>query len=72
MKLNVTVEGMTCDGCANSVSKKFLGLDGVDRVLIDRENKTAAVETKRDITKEAFSQALKDSDYKVMEVTEVK
>ena len=68
VKQEVVVEGMKCEGCAENVSKLFLTLDGVERVLVDRDAKVAAVEGAREITADEYQQALTDTNYQVVEV----
>lgn len=68
MKQEVIVEGMKCDGCAENVNRLFSALDGVERVLIDREAKEVAVESNREISETEFSEALATTKYTVVEV----
>lgn len=42
--INLGVDGMTCEGCENSVQFALGGLDGVDLVKADHEAKTVRVE----------------------------
>ncbi|WP_373797267.1 cation transporter, partial [Jeotgalibaca porci] len=35
---------MKCEGCSNTVSKLFMAIQGVERVLVDRDTKLATVE----------------------------
>ena len=40
----LNVEGMSCQHCVNSVNKAVGGLKGVDKVSVDLQGKTVAVE----------------------------
>ncbi|HJO00139.1 MAG TPA: copper ion binding protein [Nitrospinaceae bacterium] len=40
----LSVEGMTCDHCAQSVKDAVNGLSGISRVEVDLENKSVTVE----------------------------
>lgn len=41
--LNLTVEGMSCSHCENSIKKAVGGLDGVDTVSVDLKGKRVSV-----------------------------
>ncbi|MDN6195192.1 MAG: heavy-metal-associated domain-containing protein [Atopostipes suicloacalis] len=45
MKKEVTVEGMTCEGCANTVRKKFEDIQGVEKINVDRATKNVSIES---------------------------
>ncbi|ALV22627.1 heavy-metal-associated domain-containing protein [Carnobacterium antarcticum] len=67
MKKELTIEGMKCEGCASTVAEKFQAVDGVERVMIDLDSKTATVESQKDINESVFQEALADTKYKVVE-----
>lgn len=68
MKQEVMINGMKCEGCAQNVSERLSQLDGVDRVLVELDTKSAAVETNREITKDEYAKALSDTKYEVEDV----
>ncbi len=68
MKQEVTINGMKCEGCAQSVSERLSGLDGVERVLVDLDSKNATVEANREVSKEEYVEALADTKYEVVDV----
>lgn len=68
MRQEVIVEGMKCDGCAQNVSERFSTLEGVERVLVDREAKNAVVEGERAISKDEYAEALSGTKYQVVDV----
>src|SRR5687768_7995534 len=39
----ITVEGMTCDKCVETIERAFRGKDGIRDVRVDRGSATAAV-----------------------------
>jgi copper chaperone len=43
-KTNLTVEGITCGGCANSIKSALGRLEGVSNVQVDVDTKTVTVE----------------------------
>lgn len=66
MKQEVTVQGMTCQGCANSVKTKFEKIKGVNSVEVDLENKLATLNTELEIPKDSLQTALEDTNYEVV------
>lgn len=66
MKQEVLVEGMTCNGCANGVKKRFESIEGVESVSVDLEAKKAVVEAQSVIEKAAFDKVLEDTNYSVV------
>jgi copper chaperone len=44
MKSQLSVKGMTCNGCVNSVRKRLERLPGVESVAVSLEEKSAEVE----------------------------
>jgi Cu+-exporting ATPase len=43
-KLELKVEGMTCDGCVRSVERKLSKVDGVESAHVDLREEKATVE----------------------------
>lgn len=41
--LSLTIEGMTCGGCAKSVSSILLSIDGVESAIVNLERKNAEI-----------------------------
>ena len=66
MKQEVTVNGMTCQGCANAVKTKFEKIKEIDSVKIDLENKKAILETEIEIPKDSLQTVLEDTNYEVV------
>lgn len=49
MTTTITVEGMTCEHCEQTVEDALRGVDGVTDVSIDREEESASVDGDADI-----------------------
>lgn len=65
MKQSVVIEGMKCEGCSNTVSNLFMEIQGVERVLVDRDTKLATVEADREITESEYTDALAETKFTV-------
>ncbi|WP_340100308.1 CopZ family metallochaperone [Salinibaculum salinum] len=61
MSLTLTVEGMSCDHCEQSVEEALEGVAGVESVTVDRENEQATVEGDADTN--ALVAAVEDAGY---------
>ena len=44
MSVTPTVEGMSCDGCEQTVEEALRDVDGVESVAVDRTNTSATVD----------------------------
>ena len=44
MSVTPTVEGMSCDGCEQTVEEALRDVDGVESVAVDRTNNSATVD----------------------------
>ncbi|WP_274435987.1 heavy-metal-associated domain-containing protein [Alicyclobacillus sp. ALC3] len=63
----ITVKGMTCDGCVNSVTKALKGVSGVEKADVDLAGQKATVtfddsKTNLAALKEAVEEAGYDAD----------
>lgn len=68
VKQIATVEGMKCDGCANTVQTKFNELSGVSKVEVDLDSNTAVLDAESNLTADDLGSALEDTPYEVNEV----
>lgn len=62
----ITVKGMTCGGCVNSVTKALKGVAGVQEANVDLEGAKATVtfdESKTNVA--ALKEAVEDAGYDV-------
>jgi copper chaperone len=57
------VEGMTCGGCAKSVTRSVQSVDGNANVVVDLQAKKVRIETTANL--EAVTAAIKDAGYPV-------
>ncbi|OPX43680.1 copper chaperone CopZ [Ruminiclostridium hungatei] len=65
--IDITVEGMSCSHCENSVKKAVGALQGVDRVSVDLAGKRVTVEfDPGEVTGEAIFNAIEDQGYEVI------
>lgn len=61
MSTELTVEGMSCDHCEQSVEDALEGIDGVERATADQEREQATVEGDADPA--ALVDAVEDAGY---------
>ncbi|WP_436923337.1 heavy-metal-associated domain-containing protein [Halosimplex amylolyticum] len=61
MERQITVSGMSCEGCEQSVEDALEGVPGVETATADRESETATVEG--DADEAALVQAVEDAGY---------
>ncbi|SNZ03674.1 Copper chaperone CopZ [Natronoarchaeum philippinense] len=57
----ITVEGMTCGHCEQTVEEALQGVSGVTDATVDRENEQASVDGDADAT--ALVEAIEDAGY---------
>ena len=72
VEANLRVEGMTCDGCEQTVVNGVSLLAGIDSISANHEDSTAYVRfdaSKTDLTK--ISEAIKSRGYEVVADTKV-
>lgn len=61
--LRMKVDGMTCDGCARSVTRAVEAVPAVERALVDLDAGEVGVEG--DADEAAIRQAIEDAGYEV-------
>jgi copper chaperone len=61
MSTTLTVEGMSCEHCEQTVTEALSGVDGVESVAVDREDERATVEG--DAEADALVAAVEDAGY---------
>jgi len=54
-----SVEGMTCQSCANTATATLLGVKGVKRAHVDFTTKKATVKVKPEVTEQQIKEAIK-------------
>jgi copper chaperone len=64
--INLTVHGMSCSHCENSVKKSVGALEGVDSVSVDLKSKKVSVEYDPDrVDPDAIKETIEDQGYDV-------
>ena len=68
--LKLTVDGMSCGGCASTITEKFMEADGVEKVYVHLESKLVAVGLKDGTTMsdDAAKGVVTDAGYKPTKV----
>ncbi|MDF2986133.1 MAG: copper ion binding protein [Eubacterium sp.] len=65
---DITVEGMSCSHCENSVKKAVGALNGVDKVSVDLANKKVTVEFDPEkVSGKQIFDAIEDQGYDVVQ-----
>ncbi|MCF0261033.1 MAG: HAD-IC family P-type ATPase, partial [Erysipelotrichaceae bacterium] len=67
MKIEMTVTGMNCNHCRQSVMKALSGVDGVSAVEVDLATGKAEIETSKPVDKAALAKAVEDAGFGVQE-----
>ncbi|SDX78103.1 Copper chaperone CopZ [Lutibacter oricola] len=63
MKQNIEIVNLKCGGCANSIKKGILGIDGVSVVDVDLETSKVLVEIDNEAVLEVVKQKLSSMGY---------
>lgn len=63
-KLSLHVDGMKCDGCANSVDAALSRVDGVRRADVSLDEERADLVLDDDVEKEALVRAVEEAGYR--------
>ena len=58
MKVIINVENIRCGGCANSITKKLMAIEGVNNVDIAIDEQVVTVEAENDSNRSAYITAL--------------
>lgn len=67
MKKEVLIEGMKCQGCANTVQERFAEIEGVESVEVDLATKKVMIESQSEILENRLVAALADTKYSLVE-----
>ena len=65
-KQTFNIDGMHCEHCAKKVESCLSTIPEVKKVKVNLNKKEAVITSDQTITKEAISNALKDTDFKVV------
>ncbi|MDA2894881.1 heavy-metal-associated domain-containing protein [Mycolicibacterium sp. BiH015] len=63
MTTTITVEGMSCGGCANSVRAELTHIPGVLGVDVDVSNGTVTIASESPVDDEAIRAAVEEAGY---------
>ncbi|MCQ9209957.1 heavy-metal-associated domain-containing protein [Granulicatella seriolae] len=69
MMQTITIEQMHCQNCANTVTRNFKKMEGVQEVTVNLEAKQAKVQTDLAHSKEDYAAALESTPYQVTAVS---
>ena len=61
-----TIEGMTCDNCANTAAQALSQIKGVHVAKVDFESKTATVVAGESVTREDLKQKIKEKNFEAL------
>lgn len=65
--IQFNIEGMTCQGCVNSVQQALSAVEGVQSVAVDLAQKTATVDCADDtVQRQQLVQAIEDAGFDVV------
>lgn len=65
MEKRVTINGMKCDGCVKIVKENFEKIPGVQSATVNLEQKTAAIESAREVSTQELQHALSETKFTV-------
>lgn len=68
MQKKLTIEGMTCDGCANNVQKHLQAINGVTEVVVNRESKSAVIKGINEVSDNEIHESLEGLKYNVVDI----
>lgn len=71
MNYKIQLQGLHCDACKMITQKRLERLEGVGLVTIDLGAQTALIQRSSLIVRAQVEDALKDTDYKIINVMEV-
>lgn len=68
MNKTMMIEGMMCAHCTGRVQKALEEVEGVTKVTMSLENKSAEIELDREVTEETLKAAVTEAGYEVTEI----
>ncbi len=68
LEKTVFIEGMTCGHCQMRVEKALNSLDGVEKAVVNLEEKKAVLKLKEDVADSIVKEAVEDAGYEVIEI----
>lgn len=68
MNKTMIVEGMMCAHCTGRVEKALAAIDGVDKVEMNLEGKSAALTLSKEVGDQVLTDAVTEAGYEVVEI----
>lgn len=68
MNKTMKIEGMMCTHCTGRVEKALAAIDGVDKVEMSLEGKSAALTLSKDVDNQVLTGAVTEAGYEVVSV----
>ena len=66
METNITVSGMTCGHCANSVTKEISSIEGVSSVVVDVATGSVTITSATELEAAEIAAAVEEAGYQVV------
>lgn len=71
MNYLIKLYGLHCEACKKITEKRIGKIDGVTTATTDLAEQTVAIHANRQITLEEITVALKETEYKVISISEI-
>ena len=68
MNKTMIIEGMMCGHCTGRVEKALSAIDGVDRVEMSLEDKSAVLSLSKEVDDKVLTDAVTEAGYEVVSV----
>ena len=68
MNKTMMIEGMMCTHCTGRVEKALSAIDGVDKVEMSLEGKSAALTLSREVSDQELTDAVTQAGYEVVSI----
>ena len=67
-KVKFDIQGMTCSSCSSRVEKALNSIEGVTKVEVNLESKTAVIESNKDIDNSKINKAIEEAEFTIKEI----
>ena len=67
-KVKFDIQGMTCSSCSSRVEKALNSIEGVTKVEVNLESKTAVIESNKDIDNSKIKKAIEEAEFTIKEI----
>ena len=67
-KVKFDIQGMTCSSCSSHVEKALNSIEGVTKVEVNLESKTAVIESNKDIDNSKINKAIEEAEFTIKEI----